>query len=166
MRIIAIIIFLMPVMAFGQNTNVSKASVNYVNFDVDDGWVDASVDGWGASFDTAMNDKVIFQLDWYRISEDGVSADLSIFSAGYAFGSLSEGSWFVGAARFDSDVADSAETEIEVGYSKISGDGSDWSISYIDEGIRGEVHTPSGFSIGILTDGDVTVLNLGYHIRF
>ena len=163
---ITILIF-NPNISYAQNTNVSRAAINYVNLEVDFGSIDDSVDGWGLSFDTAMNDKVMLQLDFFRLSEDGDDADFSILSGGYAFGKLSEGSWFVGAARLDSDVADSAETELEVGYASIAGaDGPDWSVSYIDESVRGEVHFPAGVSLGVLTDGDVTLLNIGYHIKF
>ena len=103
-----------PNASFAQNNNVTRAAINYVNLEVDFGSIDDSVDGWGLSFDTAMNDKVMLQLDFFRLSDDYDDADFSVLSGGYAFGKLSEGSWFVGAARLDSDVADSAETELEV----------------------------------------------------
>ena len=153
----------MPVIAFAGN--VSKASISYVDLSADG----FSVDGWGASFDTAMNDKVIMQLDWFKISESGVSVDFNFLSAAYAFTSLSEGSAFVGLVRTDSDLGDS-NTELEVGYAKISGEGPDWSLSLInsddDLTFRGEVHTPVGITLGILTDGDVDLVNIGYHFRF
>ena len=154
----------MPFMAFAENT--SKASINYVDLEVDG----FSVDGWGASFDTAMNDKVTWQLDWFKLSGDGGDADFSVFSAGYAFGSLAEGSAYAGLVRFDSDLADSAETDLEVGYARIGGDGPDFSVGLVnsedDLTFRGEIHTPSGVSLGILTDGDVDLINIGYHVKF
>ena len=147
--------------------NVTRAGLNYVNLSVDDDFIDESVDGWGLSFDTAMNDKVMFQLDYFKLSEDGVDADFSVVSGGYAFGKLSEGSWFIGASRFDSELQDSTDTELEFGYANIAGaDGPDWFVSYIDESIRGEVHFPAGVTLGVLTDGDVTLLNIGYQIKF
>ena len=163
---ITILIF-NPNISYAQNTNVSRAAINYVNLDIDDDYIDASVDGWGLSFDSAMNDKVMFQLDFFRLSEDGADADFSVVSGAYAFGKLSEGSWFIGASRFDSDLADSADTELEFGYANIAGaEGPDWFVSYVDEGLRGEIHFPAGVSLGVLTDGDVTLLNIGYHIKF
>jgi len=164
MKKLIILLVFIPFMAFADN--VSKASINYVDLSVDS----FSVDGWGASFDTAMNDKVIWQLDWFKLSGDGGDADFSVVSGAYGFGSLAEGSAFVGFARFDSDLADSAETELEVGYARIGGEGPDFSVGIInsddDLSFRGEVHTPSGISLGILTDGDVDLINIGYHVKF
>tara|TARA_B100000315_G_scaffold194720_1_gene185457 strand:- start:270 stop:776 length:507 start_codon:yes stop_codon:yes gene_type:complete len=158
------ILMVMPVIAFADN--VSKASLHYVRLSVDS----ESVDGYGASFDTAMNDKVLMQLDWFKLSESGVSVDFSVFSAAYAFGSLSEGSFFAGLARFDSDLSDDAEVDLELGYANISGEGLDWAVSIInsDEDLtfKGELHTPSGITLGLLTDGDVNLINIGYHFRF
>ena len=160
MKKLIILLVFIPFMAFADN--VSKASINYVDLSVDS----FSVDGWGASFDTAMNDKVIWQLDWFKLED----ADFSVMSGAYAFSSLAEGSAYVGFARFDSDLADSAETELEVGYARIGGEGPDFSVGIInsddDLSFRGEVHTPSGISLGILTDGDVDLINIGYHVKF
>ena len=164
MKKILMLLIALPFMAFAEN--VSKGTINYVDLSADG----FSVDGWGASFDTAVNDNVLLQIDWFKLSEGGVSADFSVFSAGYAFGSLAEGSTFVGLARYDSDLADGADTDLEVGYAKVSGDGPDYTLSIVnsedDLSFKAEVHTPSGISLGILTDGDVDLFNVGYHFRF
>jgi hypothetical protein len=160
MKKLFMFLMFMPFMAFAENT--SKASINYVDFNFDG----VSFDGWGASFDSAMNDKVIWQLDWFKLED----VDFSVISGAYAFSSLAEGSAYLGFARFDSDLADSADTELEVGYARIGGESLDFSVGLInsedDLTFRGEIHTPSGVSLGILTDGDVDLINIGYHVKF
>tara|TARA_B110000263_G_C14883838_1_gene318618 strand:+ start:27 stop:518 length:492 start_codon:yes stop_codon:yes gene_type:complete len=161
-KLIISLIFL-PLMAFAENVN--KISINYVDIGGDVG----GTDGYGFSFDSAMNDKVILQLDYIKLSGDGFVDDFNILSGAYAFGSLSEGSAYAGLARFDAGGG-SADTEFEVGYARIGGDGPDFSVGLInsddDLTFRGEIHTPSGVSLGILTDGDVDLINIGYHFKF
>ena len=125
-------------------------------------------DGWTLSYDGAVSENVLLSADYLSLSGDA-DIDLSMLSAGYAFGELSEGAFTVGFTRLDSDVA-SADTDAEIGYSRRGGDGIDFSISAIateeDPTFRVRVFTPVGINLGYLFDGDAGILNIGYMWQF
>ena len=140
---------------------IGYADVQFDDFDVD-------LDGWAISYDGAVSDNVLIGADYTSLSGDA-DLDLSLLSFGYAFGGLSEGAFTLGFARFDSDVA-SAETDLEVGYSRRGGEGVDFSISAIatedDTTFRARIFTPVGINLGYLTDGDIGIFNIGYMWQF
>jgi hypothetical protein len=160
------LITLMLIMASSFIYSSNRVGIGYSDVEFDDFSVD--LDGWALSYDGAVNDNVLIGGDYTSLSGDA-DVDLSMLSFGYGFGSLSEGAFTVGMARFDSDLA-SAETDLEVGYSRRGGDGVDFSISVInteeDATFRIRVFTPTGINLGYLSDGDVGILNVGYMWQF
>ena len=46
--------------------------INYVDFEVDetDYYYGFSVDGWGLSLDSAVNENVLLTVDWFRLDEN------------------------------------------------------------------------------------------------
>ena len=164
-KILFLAIFLcLPTYSFSEDDSITRLGINYVDLEVDYGWVDASVDGWGISLDSAINSNVLLTLDWFKLED----ANFNVISANYAFGDLSEGAFTLGIARFDSDVADSSSSDVEIGYSKRSGE-MDFTLGIItseETTFRAKVMTPVGISFGVLTDGDVSLWNLGYDFKF
>ena len=160
------LIILMLIMSSSFIYSSNRIGIGYADVEFDD--VSIDLDGWALSYDGAVNDNVLIGADYTSLSGDA-DLDLSMLSFGYAFGSLSEGAFTVGMTRFDSDLA-SAETDLEVGYSRRGGDGVDFSISVIntedDATFRARVFTPTGINLGYLSDGDVGIVNIGYMWQF
>ena len=158
-------------LSFSESESITRVGINYVDFEVDetDYYYGFSVDGWGVSLDSAVNENVLLTVDWFRLDEDGESADFNVVGAYYAFGDLSEGAFTIGLARYDSDLVDGSSTDVEVGYSKRSGD-MDYTFSVVnseeDATFRSKIMTPVGISFGVLTDGDVHLWSLGYEFKF
>ena len=159
--------------SFSFSEAITRVGINYVDLEVDetDYTYAFSVDGWGFSIDSAPNEQVLLTLDYFRLDEDGESADFNVMTAGYAIGGdLSEGAFTVGLARFDSDLADSADYDIEVGYSRrAGGEEIDYTFSIIaseETTFRAKIMTPVGVTFGLMTDGDVDLWNLGYEYKF
>jgi hypothetical protein len=144
----------------------NRLGIGYADVQFDD--IDVDLDGWSISYDGAVTDNILIGADYTSLSGDA-DLDLSLLSFAYGFGDLSEGAFTVGFTRFDSDVA-SADTDLEVGYSRRGGDGVDFSISAIateeDTTFRARIFTPVGINLGYLTDGDVGIFNIGYMWKF
>ncbi|MDC3323658.1 hypothetical protein OAW20_04285 [Gammaproteobacteria bacterium] len=171
-KILFILIASLGFASFSFSESVTRLGVNYVDLEVDetDYTYAASIDGYGISLDSAVTENVLLTLDYFRLTEDGESADFNFISAAYAVGGdLSEGAFTIGFSRSDSDLADTSDTDVEVGYSKRSGENVDYTFSVIaseETTIRAKIMTPVGISFGLLTDGDIDLWNLGYEYKF
>ena len=172
-KILMVVIASLGFSSFSYSEGVTRLGLNYVDLEADetDYNYEFSVDGWGVALDSAVNEKVLVTLDYFRLDEDGESADFNFISGSYAVGGdLSEGAFTIGFARGDSDLADSSDTDLEVGYSRrAGGEDIDFTLSVVaseETTIRAKILTPVGVSFGLLTDGDIHLWNLGYDFKF
>ena len=162
-KLFTLLVILSSTLAYSATNRigVGYADVQFDDFDVD-------LDGWALSYDGAVSDNVLIGADYTSLSGDA-DLDLSLLSFAYGFGSLSDGAFTIGLSRFDSDIG-SADTDVEVGYSRRGGEGVDFSISVIntedDATFRARIFTPIGINLGYLSDGDVGIFNIGYMINF
>ncbi len=114
----------------------------------------------------AGTDNLAFDFDYHDV--DGFN--LYTAHLGYAFGSLSEGAFHIGATNMDFDGLDdgSGELGFTLGYSRRgSEEGGDYSvrISEIEDLrlVEFDYITTSGFTFGVSDlDGEITVWSIGY----
>ena len=172
MKKILLLIISLGFSTFSFSENLTRVGVNYVDLEVSETeyYYGFSIDGWGLSIDSAVNDNFLITFDWFTLEDDwGDSADFNIFGAYYAFGNLSEGAFTIGLARSDSDISDESSTDLEIGYSKRSGE-LDYTFSVVDSDedatFRAKIMTPVGISFGVLTDGYLDLWSLGYEVKF
>ena len=150
-----------PIFAFANSTSFLSISVGEMSNGVTD------IDGYSVSFSNVVDDKVLVGLSHLEGTGD-FDGSISGVSAAYAFDSFSSGSMYVGISYADSDLAEDSTTGYSIGYSKISGNGTDYDLSVATaEGLVGygvSVTADSGLSFGISESNGISLVSVGFRI--
>ena len=85
------------------------------------------IDGYSVSFSNVVDDKVLVGLS--HLEELVILMKYFWCFSCHAFDSFSSGSMYVGISYADSDLAEDSATGYSIGYSKISGNGTDYDLS-------------------------------------
>lgn len=123
------------------------------------------VDGYAVSFSNVVDDKTLLGFTHLEATGDA-DGSISGVSAAYAFDSFSTGSMYVGVGYTDSDLADDTSTGYSIGYAKVSGNGTDYSLSattvdgLVSYGVT--VTSDSGLSFGITESNATSIVQVGY----
>ena len=132
-----------------------------------------SVDGYGLSL-SGNADSLVYDLDVKRLENGSAGVTFNFIHLGYAFGEISDGSFYAGLASIDANTSDvDRETDLEVGYVVRDNGGVQWKLGLIaadDTFADFEVQIPAGggnVELGALYDGDGdTWLEIGYSWNF
>ena len=140
-------------------------SINYNTWDIEG----TSVDGPGLALSGA-GENMLYDVDFFRLSAGGASITFNTISLGYAFGDMSEGSFYGGLFSADANVGGaSRESDLELGWVKRGAAGNQMKVGIItDDGntIVAEVQTDNGFDIGLLSNDGDTLFRVGYGWKF
>ncbi|MDA9611190.1 hypothetical protein N9S44_02790 [Gammaproteobacteria bacterium] len=124
--------------------------------------------GIGVSL-SGSTSKFVYDFDIMDLDDNTVN----VLHLGYAIGDVSEGSFYVGLVSMDSDVADSRETEPELGYVVRGNDGVQWKVGLLlgdfEETIDAEVQIPVGqgnVELGLMHDDEDSLITVGYSWNF
>lgn len=152
-----LVISLVAIFSLNSYAN-NMVGINYNDFD--------SVDGFGVSLSGTSGS---FAYDVDIVDLDGTSLNLT--HIGYAFGDVSEGSFYAGIASVDG--AGDRETEAELGYVRRGNDGVQFKVGLLlgdfEETIDAEVQIPAGggnLELGILHDDGDSLITVGYSWNF
>jgi hypothetical protein len=150
-----LIISLVAVFSLNSYAN-NMVGINYNDLDGADGF-GVSLSGTSGSF--------VYDVDLMRLE----STTIDFTHVGYAFGDVSEGSFYAGIASAD---AGDRTTEPELGYVRRGNDGVQFKVGLLlgdfDEAIDAEVQIPTGpgnLVLGILYE-DVSFITVGYSWNF
>jgi|TARA_B100001093_G_scaffold513510_1_gene585592 hypothetical protein len=131
-----------------------------------------SVDGYGLSL-SGNADSLVYDLDVKRLENGSAGVTFNFIHLGYAFGEISDGSFYAGLASIDANGGVDRETDLEVGYVVRDNGGVQWKLGLIaadDTFADFEVQIPAGdgnVELGALYDGDGdTWLEIGYSWNF
>lgn len=152
-----LVISLVAIFSLNSYAN-NMVGINYNDFD--------SVDGFGVSLSGTSGS---FAYDVDIVDLDGTSLNLT--HIGYAFGDVSEGSFYAGIASVDG--AGDRETEAELGYVRRGNDGVQFKVGLLlgdfEETIDAEVQIPAAggnLELGILHDDGDSWITVGYSWNF
>ena len=152
-----LVISLVAIFSLNSYAN-NMVGINYNDFD--------SVDGFGVSLSGTSGS---FAYDVDILDLDGTSINFT--HVGYAFGDVSEGSFYAGIASVDG-VGD-RETEAELGYVRRGNDGVQFKVGLLlgdfEETIDAEVQIPAAggnLELGILHDDGDSWITVGYSWNF
>ena len=108
-----------------------------------------------------------------RLENGSAGVTFNFIHLGYAFGEISDGSFYAGLASIDANGGVDRETDLEVGYVVRDNGGVQWKLGLIaadDTFADFEVQIPAGdgnVELGALYDGDGdTWLEIGYSWNF
>ena len=161
MKKFLILMTLLPGLSFATTT----IEVAYLDMSIDG--ISDDPNGEGIAFSSTMGEGNNWQIGAAFGNVEGY--DGKAFDINYGFNDFSEGTFYVGAVRTDSDLADS-ETDIHIGYQKLAGEAGDWHISLMDG--EDDILVDVGFVIGpgitleFGTGDGVDVVALGYRFVF
>ena len=152
-----LVISLVAIFSLNSYAN-NMAGINYNDLD--------GVDGFGVSLSGTAGS---FAYDVDIIEIDGTSVNFT--HVGYAFGDVSEGSFYAGIASVDG--AGDRMTEPELGYVLRGNDGVQFKVGLLlgdfEETIDAEVQIPAGggnLELGILHDDGDSLITVGYSWNF
>lgn len=150
-----LIISLVAVFSLNSNAN-NMVGINYNDFD--------SLDGFGLSLSGSSGSFV------YDVDVVDMETTVDFTHVGYAFGDVSEGSFYLG---FASVSADSRETEAEIGYVRRGSDDVQFKVGLLlgdfEETIDAEVQIPyagGNLELGLLHDDGDSWVTVGYSWNF
>jgi hypothetical protein len=150
-----LIISLVAVFSLNSNAN-NMVGINYNEFD--------SIDGFGLSLSGSSGSFV------YDVDVVDMETTVDFTHVGYAFGDVSEGSFYLG---FASVSADSRETEAEIGYVRRGSDDVQFKVGLLlgdfEETIDAEVQIPyagGNLELGLLHDDGDSWVTVGYSWNF
>jgi opacity protein-like surface antigen len=130
-----------------------------INFNEVDG-----ADGFGLSL-SGTSGSFVYDVDVMNLEDT-----LDLIHVGYAFGDVSEGSFYLG---FASVSADSRETEAEIGYVRRGSDDVQFKVGLLlgdfEETIDAEVQIPyagGNLELGLLHDDGDSWVTVGYSWNF
>ena len=143
----------------------NMVGINYNDF--------MSLDGAGISL-SGNGDSIVYDLDVKRLENSrGGGVTFNFVHLGYAFGEISDGSFYAGLATIGSNVSGSdRETEVEVGYVVRDNGGVQWKLGLIggdDATGDFEVQIPAGggnVELGALFDSEDAWVEIGYSWNF
>ena len=151
-----LVISLVAIFSLNSYAN-NMVGINYNDFDGGDGF-GVSLSGTSGSF--------VYDVD--VIDLEGTTFDLT--HVGYAFGDVSEGSFYVGLASAN---ADDRITDPELGYVLRGNDGVQFKVGLLlgdfEETIDAEVQIPAGggnLELGIMHDDGDSLITIGYSWNF
>jgi hypothetical protein len=150
-----LIISLVAVFSLNSYAN-NMVGINYNDFD--------SLDGLGLSLSGSSGSFV------YDVDVVDMETTVDFTHVGYAFGDVSEGSFYLG---FASVSADSRETEAEIGYVRRGSDDVQFKVGLLlgdfEETIDAEVQIPyagGNLELGLLHDDGDSWVTVGYSWNF
>jgi hypothetical protein len=150
-----LIISLVAVFSLNSYAN-NMVGINYNDFD--------SIDGFGLSLSGSSGSFV------YDVDVVDMETTVDFTHVGYAFGDVSEGSFYLG---FASVSADSRETEAEIGYVRRGSDDVQFKVGLLlgdfEETIDAEVQIPyagGNLELGLLHDDGDSWVTVGYSWNF
>ena len=151
-----LVISLVAIFSLNSYAN-NMVGINYNDFD--------SVDGFGVSLSGTSGS---FAYDVDIVDLDGTSINFT--HVGYAFGDVSEGSFYAGIASVDGG---DRETEAELGYVRRGNDGVQFKVGLLlgdfEETIDAEVQIPAAggnLELGISHDDGDSLITVGYSWNF
>lgn len=132
-----------------------------------------NADGYGLSL-SGNGDSLVYDVDVKRLENGPIGVTFNFIHLGYAFGEISDGSFYAGLASVDANVSGvDRETDVEVGYVVRDNGGVQWKLGLIaadDSMADFEVQIPAGggnVELGALYDGDGdTWIEIGYSWNF
>lgn len=151
-----LVISLVAIFSLNSYAN-NMVGINYNDFD--------GIDGFGVSL-SGTSGSFVYDVD--IVDMDGTSINFT--HVGYAFGDVSEGSFYAGIASVD---AADRETEAELGYVRRGNDGVQFKVGLLlgdfEETIDAEVQIPAAggnLELGILHDDGDSWITVGYSWNF
>tara|TARA_B100000427_G_scaffold259644_1_gene223797 strand:- start:271 stop:756 length:486 start_codon:yes stop_codon:yes gene_type:complete len=161
MKKFLILMTLLPGLSFA----TTSIEVAYLDMSIDG--ISEDPNGEMITFGTTMGEGNNWQVRAGFANVEGY--DGKAFDINYGFNDFSEGTFYIGATRSDSDLADS-ETDVHIGYRKMAGEAGDWHIGLMDG--EDDILVDVGFVIGpgitleFGTGDGVDILALGYRFVF
>ena len=98
-------LLLILIAGFSLGSYANSYGVTYNSWDIEG----TRLDGIGLTLSGA-GESIIYDLDVFKLSTSGVSATLNTLSLGYAFGKVSEGSFYAGIHTAGSNISGSSTT--------------------------------------------------------
>jgi|TARA_B110000971_G_C19943332_1_gene469804 hypothetical protein len=158
-------LLLILIAGFSLGSYANSYGVTYNSWDIEG----TRLDGIGLTLSGA-GESIIYDLDVFKLSTSGVSATLNTLSLGYAFGEVSEGSFYAGILSAGSNISGSSrESDVELGWVKRGAEGNQVKVGIVtdvDNTLLAEVQFDNGVEVGLISNDGDTLFRVGYGWKF